>query len=86
MSYTVKRRAPTVTAFGVWILACHYVDIHWLVGARRGAALPWRWEDLPALMLVGGLATAFALWRQRGHRLAAYYDPDFAAAAAYESR
>jgi hypothetical protein len=37
-------------------------------------------------MLVGGLATAFALWRQRGHRLAAYYDPDFAAAAAYESR
>src|SRR5262249_16204041 len=51
LSYSVKRHRGSVALLGGWILACHYVDIHWLVGAYRGAA-PWRWEDLPALMLV----------------------------------
>ncbi|HZS37043.1 MAG TPA: hypothetical protein VFF06_09455 [Polyangia bacterium] len=86
LSYEVKRRRATVTLLGAWLLACHYVDIHWLVGARRAPAAPWQWQDAPALMLVGGLTVAFAVWRQRGRLLSAYHDPDYAAGLAYESR
>jgi len=85
LSYTVKRRRGTVTLAGAWLFACHYVDVHWLVGARRGAA-PWQWQDLPALLFVLGASVAFAVSRQRGHLLSPYYDPDYAAAVDYESR
>lgn len=86
MSYAVKRQRVTVTAMGAWLFACHYVDIHWLVGARRGEGSPWRWQDVPPLLLILGLSTAFAVWRQRGHLLSAYYDPDYAVGIEYESR
>ena len=69
-----------------WILACHYIDVHWLIGGLRGPGSPWRWQDASALLLVGGLTVAFALWRQRGLPLSAIGDPDHAAALAYESR
>ena len=85
MSYAVKRSRTWVAALGAWLVACHYVDVHWLVGANRGAA-PWQWQDLPALAAISGSAVAFALWRQRGQLLVAVDDPDFAAGAAYESR
>jgi hypothetical protein len=85
LSYTVKRRRATVTALGAWLLACHYVDMHWLVGAGRGAR-PWQWPDAPALVLVGGACVAFALWRQRGHLVSAAFAPDYADAVEYESR
>jgi hypothetical protein len=71
---------------GAWLLACHYVDMHWLVGARREAGQAWQWPDAPALLLVGGLCVAFALWRQRGHLLSAVWDPDYADGIRYESR
>jgi hypothetical protein len=86
LSYSLKRNAASVTGLGAWILFCHYVDVHWLVGADRGGTQPWRWEDLPAVLLVGGLLVAFAAWRQRGHMLSAFHDPDYAAGVAYESR
>lgn len=86
LSYYVKRHRWSVTAMGAWILACHYVDVHWLVGADRGATWAWQWEDAPPLLLVGGLTVAFALWRQRGRLLTAYYDPDFVEGTHYESR
>jgi hypothetical protein len=85
MSYAVKRSRVWVAGMGAWLIACHYVDVHWLVGADRGAA-PWQWQDLPALAAISGSTVAFALWRQRGQLLAAVDDPDFAAGAAYESR
>ncbi|MEO6950837.1 MAG: hypothetical protein ABI321_03410 [Polyangia bacterium] len=85
LSYRVKRKRATVTLLGAWLLLCHYVDIHWLVGAHRGAA-PWQWQDLPALLFVGGTLVAFAIWRQRGHLLSACHDPDYAAGIAYESK
>jgi hypothetical protein len=86
LSYAVKRHRFSVTAMGAWILACHYIDVHWLVGADRGGTHPWRWEDAPALLFIGGATVAFALWRQRGQLLTAYYDPDFVEGAHYESR
>lgn len=86
LSYAVKRRRWSVTAMGAWLLLCHYVDVHWLVGADRGGTHPWRWEDLPPLLVIGGGCVAFALWRQRGRLLSAYYDPDFVAGTHYESR
>jgi hypothetical protein len=86
LSYFIKRHRATVTAMGAWLLACHYVDVHWLVGADRGAPTPWRWEDAPPLLVIGGLSVAFALWRQRGRLLTAYYDPDYVEGTHYESR
>jgi hypothetical protein len=86
LSYYVKRHRWSVTAMGAWILACHYVDVHWLVGADRGGRPAWRWEDAPPLLLIGGLLVAFALWRQRGQLLSAFYDPDFVEGTQYESR
>ena len=86
LSYFVKRHRATVTGMGAWLLACHYVDVHWLVGADRGAPTPWRWEDAPPLLVIGGLSVAFALWRQRGRLLTAYYDPDYVEGTHYESR
>jgi hypothetical protein len=85
LSYTLKRRSSSVALLGGWILFCHYFDVHWLVGAARGAA-PWQWQDLPAVMLIAGASIAFAVWRQRGQLLAPIYDPDYATAVAYESR
>jgi hypothetical protein len=86
LSYAVKRHRATVTAMGAWILACHYVDVHWLVGADRGATHAWQWQDAPPLLLLGGLCVAFGLWRQRGRLLSAYYDPAWAEGTQYESR
>jgi hypothetical protein len=89
LSYSVKRRRATVTALGAWLLACHYVDIHWLVGARRPVATgggAWHWPDAAALLLVGGLCVAFAVWRQRGKLPSAAFAPDYADALLYESR
>jgi hypothetical protein len=86
LSYAVKRHRSSVTALGAWLLAAHYVDIHWLVGARRDDAQAWQWPDAPALLLVGGLCVAFALWRQRGRLLSAIHDPDYAVGIHYESR
>ena len=39
-----------------------------------------------AVLLIGGLLVAFAVWRQRGRLLSAYYDPDFVEGTHYESR
>lgn len=86
LSYWVKRHAGSITLLGAWILGCHYVDIHWLVGAHRLPAAPWQWQDAPALLFVGGATVAFAVWRQRGRLLSASYDVEYARAVAYESR
>jgi hypothetical protein len=84
LSYAVKRHRASVAALGAWLLVCHYIDVHWLVGADRGAP-PWQWQDAGALLFIGGATVACAVWRQRGRLLAATHDPDWAAALAYES-
>jgi hypothetical protein len=86
LSYYVKRNRWSVTVMGGWLLFCHYVDVHWLVGASRGATYAWQWEDAPAAMLVIGLCVAFGVWRQRGKLLSAFYDPDYTVGVHYESR
>jgi hypothetical protein len=86
LSYAVKRHRASITLLGAWLLVCHYVDVHWLVGADRGPPPVWRWQDAPPLLFIPGLLVAFALWRQRGKLLSAFYDPTFVAATKYESR
>jgi hypothetical protein len=80
LQYWIKVRRATVSAIGAWLLACHFIDVKWLVGG------PWSWQDAAALALVGGLSVACATWRQRGRLVAAVYDPDYERAVAYESR
>jgi hypothetical protein len=83
--YWVKRHRGTVALLGGWLLASHYVDVHWLVGPLRSGE-GWRWQEAPALAAIGGLCVAFALWRQRGKLLAPVHDPDYPRGVAYESR
>lgn len=86
LSYWIKRRAWGLGVMAAWILAAHYFDVHWIVAAARERPRPFSWMDLPALLGVGGLVVAFALWRQRGHLLAPIHDPRFPAALEYQAR
>jgi hypothetical protein len=71
-----KRRFPPLVAMSVWILAVHYVDVYWVVmpQASPGGPSP-SWMDLSALLGVGGVTLAFAVWRMRGHPLVPVRDP-----------
>jgi hypothetical protein len=43
------------------------------------------WIDVAALLAVGGVTTAFAVWRMRGVRLVPIHDPNLPRALEYES-
>jgi hypothetical protein len=85
LSYFMRRHRLTVTLLGAWIFVCHYVDMHWLVAAHRGA-FPWQWQDAAALLFMVGSAVAWAIFCQRGLPLVALGDPTYERALAYESR
>ncbi|HEY8923641.1 MAG TPA: hypothetical protein VIU64_04620, partial [Polyangia bacterium] len=86
LSYWIKRRAWGITAVAAWIAASQYLAVHWIVAAARNRPTPFSWMDLAALAFVGGLAFAFAVWRQRGRLLAPVHDPAFSRALEYVSR
>ena len=86
LSYRVKRNPALLAAVGAWILAAHYIDLHWLVvpeHAPRG--FPYHWIDLGALLAIGGASAAFAALRLRGRRLVPINDPELPRALRYES-
>jgi hypothetical protein len=73
---TTKLIPPVLGAVSGWILFACYVDMYWLV-------MPKLYEDGPvfsiflvsAFLAVGGLASAFALWRVRGRYMLPVRDP-----------
>jgi hypothetical protein len=87
LSYGVKRRPAVLAAISVWILAAHYIDIHWLVMPEAEAArgLPYHWLDAGALLAVLGFSVAFAALRLRGHATLPVNDPALPRALGYES-
>ena len=87
LSYRLKRRPALLTAVAVWILAAHWIDIHWLVIPEYELArgFPYHWLDLAALFAVGGLSVAFAAYRLRGKPTMPVGDPSLPRALHYES-
>lgn len=76
LSYTLKRRAGSLGVIAAWLLVMHYVDVYWLVLPALHTTGPRpHWLDLTALAGVGGLVTAFAVWRLRGVPLVPVGDP-----------
>jgi hypothetical protein len=88
LPYAVKQSARVLRVIGVWILVAHYVDVHWLIAPALGAGARgvFHWLDLAALLFVAGFSVAFAVWRQRGHALAAAWAPAYERALEYRSR
>jgi hypothetical protein len=86
LPYAVKQRSAPLRLIAVWLLAAHYLDVHWLIAPARGAPSFFHWLDGAALLCVGGFSVAFAVWRQRGHALAAAFDPGYARALEYDSK
>jgi len=55
---------------GGWLLLMHYLDLYWLVlPVRHPHGVSLHWQDVAGILLVGGLAVAFAS-RIRSEKLA----------------
>ena len=86
LSYRVKHRPPQLAAVAAWILAAHYLDVHWLVMPSARPQTPFHWLDLAALLAIGGACTAFSVTRLRGRAILPLHDPALPRAVRYESR
>jgi hypothetical protein len=86
LSYELKRRRGPLAAVAAWLLAAHYIDIHWLVvpGARPPGPL-YRWIDFAALLAVGGVSLLYGALRLRGAPMVPVNDPALPDALRYES-
>jgi hypothetical protein len=87
LNYRLKRKRNQLAAVAVWLLAAHYVNVHWLVmpsGLPTGAR-PFSWIDFAAFLAVGGAAVLFGVIRFRGVRMVAAHDPLLPDALRYES-
>jgi hypothetical protein len=86
LSHAVKQRGRVLRVIAIWLLAGHYLDMHWLVAPARRTGPVFHWLDAAALSCVVGFSLAFAVWRQRGHALAAARAPDYVRALEYSSQ
>ncbi len=86
LGYRIKHRPPQLAAVAAWILAAHYLDVHWLVMPAVRPRAPFHWLDLAALLAVGGACTAFSATRLRGRPIVPLHDPELPRALRYESR
>lgn len=86
LSYRLKRSPAILAAVSAWILAAHYIDVHWLVlpELARGG-FPYHVLDVGALLAISGASVAFAALRLRGRRVLPINDPGLARALRYES-
>jgi len=87
LNYRLKRRRGPLTAVAAWLLAVHYLDVHWLVmpGARPSGRV-WSFLDLGALLAIAGVVVAFGVYRMRGRLMVPIHDPELPRARSYDSR
>ena len=84
LSRSLKRNRTQLALVGLWILFVHAVDLYWLIMptlSPEGPVFPW--TMVPAFVGVGGLAVAFAIWRQRGRYTLPVRDPYLSDSLAY---
>lgn len=88
LSRDVKYHPKALAAIGLWILVFHYVDIYWLI---MPSVSPHTFPvsgmeilaDIAALVGVGGIALAFAIFRFRGRYTIPVQDPYLADSLRY---
>ena len=85
LTYVVKRSRGLLAVMAAYLLIAQYFEVHWLIAPQRNAATVFDWWDPIAVLAVGGLSLAVALWTQRGRLLAPVFDPRFPEAVRYES-
>ena len=73
-----KRNLPVLAGISVWILAMHWVDLHWVVMPTvHKHGFHWNWMDV-ATWVAAGSAFALAFWgRLKSRALAPVGDPRF---------
>jgi hypothetical protein len=84
LSRSLKLRPRALGVVAVWLMVVHYVDIYWLV-------MPALFPDRPhphvahftALLGIGGIALATALWRAKGHYAIPVKDPNLSYSLRY---
>ena len=86
LSYQLKRVPGALASVAVWLIAAHYIDVHWLIvpELERGG-FPYSFLDVGALLAVGGSAVAFGVYRLRGRYLIPIHDEALPEAMRYES-
>jgi hypothetical protein len=86
MGRTVKRKGATLAAGGAWLLAMHFLDLHWqIMPTLHPDGLRPSVLDVAALMTVGGCFVAAASWLMRRQALVPLRDPRLAESLAFEN-
>jgi hypothetical protein len=86
MGRTVKRTGATLAAGGAWLLAMHFLDLHWqIMPTLHPEGLRPSVLDVAALMAVGGCFVAAASWLMRRQALVPLRDPRLAESLAFEN-
>ncbi len=86
MGRTIKRKPALLRIAALWMLAIHYVDLHWLVMPNLHAA-----GDAPALLdlttflAVGGAFLAIFGYFLKGHAVVPIRDPRLPESLSYEN-
>ena len=81
----VKRRPSVVAWMGAWLVAAHFLDMHWVVLPELHAAWHPHWLDLAALLFVGGASVLVSLLRARLKPSMPLGDPRLEAGLHYEA-
>ena len=84
LSRELKFRPRALAVVAVWLMVVHYVDIYWLImpALFPGGPQPHP-AHLAALVGVGGIAVATALWRATGHFAIPVKDPNLSYSLRY---
>jgi hypothetical protein len=84
LSRSLKFQPRALAVVAVWLMVVHYVDIYWLVMPALFPAGPQlHLAHLAALVGVGGIAVATALWRAQGHFAIPVKDPNLSYSVRY---
>jgi hypothetical protein len=86
LNYQLKRVPFALATLAIWLLVAHYIDVHWLIVpelSRSGS--PYSFLDLGAVLAVGGVTVAFAVYRLRGRYLFPINDEALPRALRYDS-
>jgi hypothetical protein len=70
---------------GAWLVAAHFLDMHWVVLPELHAAWHPHWLDLAALLFVGGASVLVSLIRARLKPSMPLGDPRLEAGLHYEA-
>ena len=76
LSRARKRDPRKMRFWAVWVLVLHFLDLYWLVFPTVNEEhATFHWTLIPAWLGIGGIATAFVVWRLRGQNMVPVKDP-----------